>query len=212
MFLFVSAKGGSGATVTAASAALALAAEHGRAVLVDLGGDAPAALGAAEPVGPGVNDWLAESSTASGQDLMLGANAVDDRLMILHRGAPSIDGLPRWSALAETLTGVPSPVVVDAGTLPVPELHEAATDVLLVIRPCYLALRRALGLPRPSGVIVLVEAGRALSSRDIESVLSVSVVAEIGVDPSIARAVDAGLLSSRMPQLLGSQLPVLTLR
>ncbi|MFZ2440837.1 MAG: hypothetical protein WAW51_00670, partial [Ilumatobacteraceae bacterium] len=58
MFLCWSAKGGSGTTVV--SAALALVLSHRRpALLVDLAGDAPAALGIAEPAGPGVADWLA---------------------------------------------------------------------------------------------------------------------------------------------------------
>ena len=209
MFMFVSAKGGSGTTVTAASCALSLAGAHGRAVLVDLGGDAPAALGAAEPVGPGVSEWLAGDTRAGAQDLMLTANAVTDSLMLLHRGAAPIGGDARWADLARALVEFPSPVVVDVGTIPSPVLLESAHEVLLVIRPCYLALRRALSGPRPTGVVVLHEPGRALSSRDIESVLSVPVVAEIGVEPAVARAVDAGLLSTRMAQLIGAQLPAL---
>lgn len=212
MFMFVSAKGGSGTTVTAASSALALAAEHGRAVLVDLGGDAPAALGVAEPVGPGLGEWLAADSRAVAQDLMLTATSVTDSLMLLHRGAAAIGDDARWPDLARMLVDIPSPVVVDAGGFHPAALRDVAHDVLLVIRPCYLALRRALAFPRPSGVVVLREPGRALSARDIESVLSVPVVAEIGVEPAVARAVDAGLLSTRMSQLLGSQLPVLAPR
>lgn len=209
MFIFVSAKGGSGTTVTAASSALSLANAHGRAVLVDLGGDAPAALGAAEPIGPGVSEWLASDSRANAQDLMLTATSVTESLMLLHRGAATIGDDVRWVALAEALTEIPSPVVVDLGTLAAPALLQSADEVLLVIRPCYLALRRAIGVPRPTGVVVLHEPGRALSSRDIESVLSVPVVSEIGVEPAVARAVDAGLLTTRMAQLIGAQLPAL---
>lgn len=209
MFIFVSAKGGSGTTVTSASCALSLASAHGRAVLVDLGGDAPAALGAAEPIGPGVSEWLAGDSRANAQDLMLTATSVTDSLMLLHRGSATLGDDARWTDLAGALTEIPSPVVVDLGTLSAPALLRSADEVLLVIRPCYLALRRALGCPRPTGVVVLHEPGRALSSRDIESVLSVPVVSEIGVEPAIARAVDAGLLSTRMTQLIGAQLPAL---
>lgn len=209
MFIFVSAKGGSGTTVTAAAAALSLAGTHGRALLVDLGGDAPAAFGAAEPSGPGVSEWLAAGSRAGAQDLMLAATAVTDSLMLLHRGSAPLGDDGRWGELARALGESPSPVVVDLGELRAPDLLDKADEVLLVIRPCYLALRRALGCPRPTGVVVLHEPGRALSSRDIESVLSVPVVAEIGVEPAVARAVDAGLLSTRMARLIGSQLPVL---
>lgn len=212
MFMFFSAKGGSGTTVTAASSALALANAHGRAVLVDLCGDGPAALGAAEPVGPGLSEWLAGASRAGAQDLMLTATSITDSLMLLHRGAAPIGDDARWADLARALTEIPSPVVVDLGTMHPPALLDVAVETLLVIRPCYLALRRALTCPRPTGVVVLHEPGRALSARDIESVLSVPVVAEIGVEPAVARAVDAGLLSTRMAQLIGAQLPVLETR
>ena len=74
---------------------------------------------------------------------------------------------------------------------------------LLVLRPCYLALRRALAAPiRPSAVVLVNEPGRALTRRDIEDVLGVPVRAEVDFDPSIARAVDAGLLAGRVPRAL----------
>ncbi|HSH59850.1 MAG TPA: hypothetical protein VK988_09470, partial [Acidimicrobiales bacterium] len=55
-----SAKGGSGTTVVAAALGHVLArSSPGGVLLVDLGGDLPAALGLPEPTGPGVSDWLA---------------------------------------------------------------------------------------------------------------------------------------------------------
>ena len=54
-----SPKGGSGTTVVAASLALVLAQREGGALLVDLAGDVPAALGMPEPSGQGAVDWLA---------------------------------------------------------------------------------------------------------------------------------------------------------
>jgi hypothetical protein len=74
---------------------------------------------------------------------------------------------------------------------------------LLVLRPCYLALRRAVASSlRPSGVVLVEEAGRALGRRDVESALGVPVRAVVAHDPRIARAVDAGLLARRLPGLL----------
>ena len=76
-----------------------------------------------------------------------------------------------------------------------------------MIRPCYLALRRATQLPgRVSGIVLVDEPGRALGRRDVESVIGVPVVAEIPLDPAVARAVDAGLLSCRLPATLGRAL------
>ncbi|MFM8955798.1 MAG: hypothetical protein ACKOH9_08440, partial [Actinomycetota bacterium] len=71
----------------------------------------------------------------------------------------------------------------------------------------YLALRRAAQLNiNPTGIVLVNEPGRALVKRDVESVIGAPVVAEITFDPAISRAVDAGLLSSRLPNLLSKQL------
>jgi hypothetical protein len=74
------------------------------------------------------------------------------------------------------------------------------------LRPCYLALRRAAKLPRrPHGVVVVREPGRALTSRDIQSVVGAPVVAEVSVTDEVARSVDAGLLATRLPRLLADE-------
>ncbi len=114
----------------------------------------------------------------------------------------------RWAELARALTDAGREVVVDAGRWPVaPELLGAADRSLLVVRPCYLALRRAAAVPvRPTGVVLVTEEGRALGRRDVEQVLGVPVVAEVPVVPAIARAVDAGLLAGRVPVALATSL------
>jgi hypothetical protein len=82
-------------------------------------------------------------------------------------------------------------------------LAAGASVSLLVLRPCYLALRRAEAAPiRPSGVILVNEQGRSLTRRDVEEVLGVPVRAEIPYEPAVARAVDAGLLATRVPRNL----------
>ena len=76
----------------------------------------------------------------------------------------------------------------------------AAGLSLLVIRPCYLALRRALAAPlEPSAVVLVGEPQRALHRADVEDVLGVRVGAVIPWRPAVATAVDAGLLGSRLP-------------
>ena len=65
-------------------------------------------------------------------------------------------------------------------------------------------------MPRPTGAIVVREQGRALTVRDVEAVLNVPVVATISFDPSVSRAVDAGVLPARNNELLGPQLPPVT--
>jgi hypothetical protein len=51
-------------------------------------------------------------------------------------------------------------------------------------------------------VIVVDEPGHGLRDRDIEHALGVPVEAVVSFDPSVSRAVDAGLLSSRLPRLM----------
>ena len=51
-------------------------------------------------------------------------------------------------------------------------------------------------------MILVSEPGRALGAGDVEDVLGVPVRAEVAVEPSVARAVDAGLLTTRLPRSL----------
>jgi hypothetical protein len=200
MIVCWAAKGGSGTTVVAC--ALALGSTRAEpATLVDLSGDSAMALGIAEPTGPGVIDWLA-SPTAAATDLAKLAIVVRDEVRLIPRGngSPPSD---QWLRLATALTGPPN-VIVDAGTgCPPQALHEAAEHSLLVTRPCFISIRRAqqLGI-RPTGVVLVDEPGRALTSSDVEHALGVPVVAEVRLDPAVARAVDAGLLIARLPRSL----------
>ncbi len=201
-----SPKGGSGTTVVAAALALLLAERHGSALLVDLAGDAPAVLGLPDPPGQGAWDWLAAPTAgpqALGRLVREGTAGVD--LLPTGAGPPDVWRPGRVASLIDALASERRPVVVDAGLLR-PELHDAvarATCSLLVIRSCYLALRRAVAAPlRPSGVVLVREPGRALGRHDVEDVLGVPVVACIDLSPDVARAVDAGLLVSRLPRSL----------
>ena len=209
MFLCWSAKGGSGTTVVAAALALVLARQQ-PTTLVDLAGDLPAALGLPQPAGPGVADWLA-SPTADATALHRLAVPANDTLQVLPMGT-STPGGTRWPQLALALAQHPGAVVIDAGTgSPPGELLGASATHLLVTRPCYLALRRAVadGV-QPTGVVLVGEPGRALNARDIERALSAPVVAQVEYDPAVARAVDAGLLAARLPRSLAHALQQLT--
>jgi MinD superfamily P-loop ATPase len=206
MIIVWSAKGGSGATITACT--LALRPLHGPSLLVDLDGDVPAALGVAEPSGPGVAEWL-RSPTASGADLLRLAVMVNDDLCVVPRGGDIPADAP-WSRLAEALT---SPnhhrqVVVDAGTgAPPAALVAGARESLLVLRPCYLAIRRAVRLhAEPTGIIVVADRTHALGARDVAASVGAPVVAELPFDPAITRAVDSGMLATRLPRTLSAPL------
>ncbi len=200
MIVCWAAKGGSGATVVACALALASARTE-PAMLIDLGGDCATALGLQEPAGPGIVDWLA-SPTAGPADLARLAVTIRDEVRLIPRGdaAPPTD---QWARLVAALRGTVN-VIIDAGTgSPPPELHDAAEHSLLVTRPCFMAIHRARHLTvRPTGVVLVDEPGRALTSGDVEHALGVPVVAEVRLDPAVARAVDAGLLIARLPKSL----------
>ncbi len=203
-----SVKGGSGTTVVAAGLAVLLARARtpggaADAVAVDLAGDLPAVLGLPEPAGPGVAEWL-----------LAGAELGPDALARLEvEAGPGLRLLPRGDGplpadgdrLAAALAGSRA-VVVDCGSAGGEAglaVAAAASLSLLVLRPCYLALRRAVAAPiRPSGVILVTEEGRALGRQDVEDALGVPVRAEVAWDPAVARCVDAGLLGGRVPRTL----------
>ena len=207
-----SVKGGSGTTVVAASLGLLAASAPGGALLVDLAGDIPAALGLPQPSGPGVRDWLTADAGVEVDAIEHLSEPATPGLRVVPAGADGADRPPsraRVELLARTLADQDGEAVVDLG-VPKPSwqpLLARADTSLLVIRPCYLALRRAATLTsRPTGIVLVREPGRALGRREVEDVTGVRVLAEVDVEPSIARAVDAGLLASRLPRGLSRPL------
>jgi hypothetical protein len=55
---------------------------------------------------------------------------------------------------------------------------------------------------RPTGVVVVNEPGRVLSPADVERATKAPVAAVVEIDPSVARLVDSGLLTGRLPRSL----------
>lgn len=206
-----SAKGGAGTTVVAACLALESATPS---VLIDVDGDLPIALGVPEPGGQGLSDWFASDAPPSAVlDLAID---LDDTTRLVPRGPTTISPkAPRWGELGRWLADSDVHFVADVGLGDPPEalLHQPA-DVtanrhdatarrvrgLLVTRRCYVALMHARQLrARPDGVILIDEPGRGIGLAEIESSAGARVLAKIPFDPAIARAVDSGLLASRLP-------------
>jgi hypothetical protein len=184
-----STKGGVGTSVVAAALALLLGRTADRgAVLADLAGDAPAVLGLPEPASLG----RIEIEIATG-------------VALLPRGdGPLSPG--RAGVLAALLGDATRPAVADCGRVDDPAVTAVAARAsrsLLVTRSCYVALRRLQQAPlRASGVVLVTEPGRVLSARDVEVAADAPVLAEIPLDPQVARLVDAGLLTGRLPRSL----------
>jgi hypothetical protein len=202
-----SAKGGSGTTVVAAGLAAVLArSSSSGAVLADLAGDVPAVLGLPEPEGPGVAEWLAAGPAVPPDALGRLEVPAGGGLAVVPRGGALPDAPGRGEVLAALLAADARPCVVDCGSAPTGArlaVAAAASHSFLVLRPCYLALRRAVASPlRPSAVILVDEDGRSIGRRDVEQALGVPVRAVVAHDARIARAVDAGLLAGRLPGVL----------
>ncbi len=205
-----SSKGGAGTTVVAASLALLLARRtRAGALLVDLAGDAPAALGLPDPDTPGLAGWLHAGADVPADALSRLEQVAGDGLALLARGSGPLPA-ERAEVLAALLASDARPVVADCGAEPegaALAIASSATRSVLVTRACFLALRRALQAPlRPSEIVLLTEPGRSLTRLDVEDCIGAPVVAEVSVDPSVARAVDAGLLAARLPRGLAREL------
>ncbi|HZQ28107.1 MAG TPA: hypothetical protein VFA94_10455 [Acidimicrobiales bacterium] len=193
---------------------LASSAPAGVLLLDAGGGDLPAVLGLPEPPAPGLAQWCeAGDEVPPGALGRLELDAAPG-LRLVPYGIP--ERVPPTAAdghrLAVTLALAddPRPAVVDCGSTESPfatALAGAATTSLLVLRPCYLALRRAVAAPvRPSGVVLVEEPGRSLDGADVEAALGVPVRATIPWHQGVARAVDAGLLTRGLPRALARPL------
>jgi len=213
---FWSPKGGSGTSVVAAAAALVLAREA-PARIADLAGDVPAVLGLATEPEPGLRDWLRIGPEAPTEALDRLALDAGRGLALLPAGAGDVaSATPEaGAALAVALRADPRPTVVDVGVLhdrSDPALHalvEVADAHVVVVRGCYLALRRAVRIEltaRANGAVYVEESGRALGVRDVSNVLGVPVLASVGVRASTSRAIDAGVLPTRLPDALAKPL------
>jgi MinD-like ATPase involved in chromosome partitioning or flagellar assembly len=211
LLAFWSPKGGSGTSVLAAACVLVLA-RHGGARLADLDGDQPAIFGLDADPPTGLADWLAVGPEAPTDALERLAVEARPGVALLGRGSPQGSLAPVAAAEAGAALGVAlrdgPHTVLDLGTAVAPAaraLLEVSDAAVVVLRGCYLALRRAVhapGLARTSGVAVVHEQGRTLRDDEIADVLDRPVVARVPTKVAIARAVDAGVLSRRLPDAL----------
>ncbi len=176
-----------------------------RTILVDLGGDIPAILGMDEP-SIGLSEWISQPSMHDFDDVLIEAAP---GLSVLARGRALLpeSRSGAWSRAILELSSrcaQGSMIVVDAGREPIAhDWKPHVTRTLLIVRPCYLALRRArLAESSFDGVVAVTEPDRVLTVADIGSVLGVDVVAHVPMTGDIARRIDAGVTLTRPPKQL----------
>lgn len=219
-----STKGGVGTTVVAAALSLLLARRSSLgAVVVDLAGDVPTALGFdAVAHAPGVADWLARAPDVPPDALVRLELRAGPGLAVIPRGDGLLRAGPEVDALAALLVDEPRPVVADCGRIDscspsgahagadadvALALAAGATRSLLVVRSSVLGLCRAGDAPvQPSGVVLVHDHGRGVSVRDVERLVDAPVLCRVRVTESVARAVDAGLRNGHLPRTLAKDL------
>jgi hypothetical protein len=211
LFSLWSPKGGSGTSVLAAACAAALA-RRGGCRLADLGGDLPAILGLGADPETGIAEWLATGPDAPADALDRLAVEVAPGLLLIPPGTPRLLAPPAaaeaGAALGAALQRAALPCVIDAGRADQPAARmtvELADVSVVVLRGCYLGLRRAVNAPltaRASGIAFVDEPGRSLGAAEVRDVLERPVLTRVPVRPAIARAVDAGVVAVRPPEML----------
>ena len=194
-------KAGQGVTTIAATLATLTACRHKRTLLVDTGTDIPAVLGIREADRSGLADYLTDTNVTLADIVTPIAENLD---LITQGDHPAEHTAANYGLLTGGLDHYDT-VIIDAA----PNAHQwvgHADTRVLVTRPCYLALRHATGQRRPDHLVVITEPGRALNTGDIEAVTGTPISAIVGHDPHIARAVDAGTLTTRLPRSLARAL------
>ncbi len=195
-----SPKGGVGTSVVAAALALRHAHAGHPTVLVDLAGDQPDLLGVAPSSSFGIGDWAERGDDVPVEALTALEVEVGSGLSLLPRG--SVSSSDRLGVAAAVLGAGHRSVVIDAGITARPAWAPPDAVDVVVLRACYLGVRRAGRLAAGTRLVLLEEPGRALRVADVEAALGVEVWRRVVVDPAVARAVDAGLLSVRLPRSL----------
>lgn len=190
------AKGGQGATTVVAALAVTAARKGRRIIVIDAGGD--------------VASILNRPHVEAADDLAAGLTAACpvDGVELVHLPADRIDSNTVRGTSELVADG--ATIIIDAGTDP--SMVHPFDDVrprpqrVLVVRSCYLAVRRAAAVPyTPDHVVLIRERLQSLTATDIERALALPVTT-VDHDPILARAIDAGLLVTHAHRWLGRPL------
>lgn len=202
---FWSPKGGCGVSVFAASCAVVAARRH-RVVLVDCAGDQPKLFGVSDPEF-GVRDWLAVDTGSADSLARIAVDATADISLIATGSDSRLGSADAGARLAAALRARHDLAIVDLGRADDPATLALGGDLdhlVLVMRPCYLAFRRALAHPLTavSEGVVLHDEPRALGARDLRPILGLPLLASFEPCPSAARSIDGGMLAFRVHESL----------
>lgn len=170
-------KGGQGCSAAAAGLAISASEAGNNTLLVDIspGGDMSAMLG------------ILDSTTEVKDNLTL--QTIDPK------------NLPTGTVFNPDDYDI---VVIDWGTTSPIHLTIPHTK-LMVTKACYLSLRSFMNRHESAdGIILLDEKGRALREVDVEAATGAKILAKIDYDDRVARTIDAGLLTARLPRSMST--------
>lgn len=200
MITLWSVKGGSGTSVTTALLAIA-SAQLELTTVLDADGDIPAIFGKSSG-SAGLGDWWQAGNAVGVDALFRLAITISPTLSVIPSGTrPTKPSIDRDFDLGDSGT-----VLVDGGTIRDADgigasFVKRSQTSLLVMRPCYLAARRAVESSlRVDGIVLVEEPGRALRASDFSDVIGAPVVATLPWDLSVARTVDSGRFGNRVPR------------
>ncbi len=202
-----SPKGGSGTSVLAAACAI-VSSQETPTTLVDCSGDLPAILGLAQCTRAGVKELLTSEDAPIGALDRIAVQVMKNLDLLIAGVCEVPETTTAGEKLGASLRSRRATTVIDLGVPSNAGVLALARNVdvlIMVVRPCYLAYRRAsenVLTPISTGAVIVEEANRALTARDLERVIGIPILATVAARPSIARAVDAGILAARLPDAL----------
>ena len=148
---------------------------------------------------------LAVMSAAQGPTTLAAAD-LDTAAAVLGLPRPTTTPISVVGSLRlDSVSGAGAAVgttIVDGGTIAAGPPAGPGLRIAVLRGPCYLALATLLAHGRDyDGVVVVEEPDRSLTARDISDVLDVPVLATVRTSPTVARAIDAGMLVARAHRL-----------
>jgi len=159
---------------------------------------------------------LAQGASQRGRTLLIDTTGTGDCLSILGmpfsftratENGETIQALTNLDVAGKNYNGFGDDydtVIIDAGTTnPTLGGLEITGHTTVVTTLCYLSLKNLMANDTPDEIIVLKEKGRALNVQDVESITNMKVYVVIPRDPAVARAIDAGMLTTRFSQFEG---------
>jgi len=182
-------KGGQGATLTAAMFALVALEDSGplaQVLIVSDSLDIFSALALPSPI----------NGSGAYSNERLHVVKVDDKVT-----RKELEDLAKGFGASYVVTDLAEIIRDVKNSRPLWRSKDVAHELVTVCRPCYMAIRSTLAAKNPNihHLVTFEEEGRALTVKDLHTVTRPNRITAAKWAPTVARALDAGLLQHRRP-------------